>query len=543
MWGVRGQSMEWDEDEIVVEITADVVEVEIAETATDVTVDEEKIELEVAAPEETGLEITEDLIELELVADPEIVIEVGEGSGKAVWGFITGDLPDQTDLAAALAGKSDTGHNHDVRYFTKEEIETALAVINAALSGKSDTGHIHDDRYYTESEVDTKLDNNSGNDNYVHNTLGPGTRVEFNTLVSSPANAAFMGVYNDNSVRKINIIAPSEVVGRIGAAASNHNHDDRYYTESEMNTKLSGKSDTGHTHNNIISRGNVTAETGTTRPAVAGLSMSQAYNNGYPFPYGNVITLKGTGDGEIFVGWSGTSGARASTYLRSRRDTASAEWSSWYEVLDSGNYSSFAAVKSHTHDDRYYTESEMNTKLGEKVSKSGDTMTGRLTINGSAASSPLLVRGIQGSDGGGNPGDLYLNYGSGGNVSFGLNGAGGTILSNKAEYSGKAANVTGIVAVENGGTGGSTPLFKFKNVSIGNIKMGSGGFTQISSFKPATPAGYMYFMARYNNWSSNGGNAIQVSLDGEWIQGTPNQQINSLSIVYIYILSGNMVYI
>ena len=27
-----------------------------------------------------------------------------------------------------------------------------------------------------------------------------------------------------------------------------HNHDDRYYTESEIDTKLSGKSDTGHTH-------------------------------------------------------------------------------------------------------------------------------------------------------------------------------------------------------------------------------------------------------------------------------------------------------
>ena len=30
-------------------------------------------------------------------------------------------------------------------------------------------------------------------------------------------------------------------------AASSHTHDDRYYTESEMNTKLSGKSDT-HSH-------------------------------------------------------------------------------------------------------------------------------------------------------------------------------------------------------------------------------------------------------------------------------------------------------
>lgn len=33
-----------------------------------------------------------------------------------------------------------------------------------------------------------------------------------------------------------------------GKAASGHTHDDRYYTESEMNTKLSGKSDTGHKH-------------------------------------------------------------------------------------------------------------------------------------------------------------------------------------------------------------------------------------------------------------------------------------------------------
>lgn len=31
-------------------------------------------------------------------------------------------------------------------------------------------------------------------------------------------------------------------------ASSSHNHDSRYYTETEMNTKLAGKSNTGHTH-------------------------------------------------------------------------------------------------------------------------------------------------------------------------------------------------------------------------------------------------------------------------------------------------------
>lgn len=32
---------------------------------------------------------------------------------------------------------------------------------------------------------------------------------------------------------------------------STHNHDDRYYTETEMNTKLNGKADSGHTHTSI----------------------------------------------------------------------------------------------------------------------------------------------------------------------------------------------------------------------------------------------------------------------------------------------------
>ena len=94
-----------------------------------------------------------------------------------------------------------------------------------------------------------------------------------------------------------------------------------------------GASPSGHTHNQIDSRGNVTCETGANvRPAVNGLSMTQAYNNGYPTTYGNVISLKGSGDGQILVGWSGTSGAHAPVYVRSRRDTTDADWSSWAQV-------------------------------------------------------------------------------------------------------------------------------------------------------------------------------------------------------------------
>lgn len=96
----------------------------------------------------------------------------------------------------------------------------------------------------------------------------------------------------------------------------------------------------GHTHNNIVSRGNVTAETSTALPAVSGLSMSQAYNNGYPTAYGNVITLKGSGSGQIFVEWSGTSGARGNMWFRNKRDVSDAAWSPWSAVVDSLNYNS-----------------------------------------------------------------------------------------------------------------------------------------------------------------------------------------------------------
>lgn len=37
-----------------------------------------------------------------------------------------------------------------------------------------------------------------------------------------------------------------------GKSDSNHNHDDKYYTETEINSKLDGKSDTGHSHSNYV---------------------------------------------------------------------------------------------------------------------------------------------------------------------------------------------------------------------------------------------------------------------------------------------------
>ena len=108
---------------------------------------------------------------------------------------------------------------------------------------------------------------------------------------------------------------------------------------SNIQTQLNNKAASSHKHTNIISRGTVTAESGVTgRPAVEGLSMTMAYNNGYPANFGNVISLRGQGDGQIFVGWSGTDGAHAPVYVRSKRDNVTtANWSSWAQFYTSAN--------------------------------------------------------------------------------------------------------------------------------------------------------------------------------------------------------------
>ena len=86
--------------------------------------------------------------------------------------------------------------------------------------------------------------------------------------------------------------------------------------------------------NTLVSRGRVTALSGSTQ-GTAGIQMYEAYNNSYPTMYGNVLHMKGasaSGEGEMLVGWSGTDGAHAPVYVRSRRDTSTANWSGWAQI-------------------------------------------------------------------------------------------------------------------------------------------------------------------------------------------------------------------
>jgi hypothetical protein len=82
--------------------------------------------------------------------------------------------------------------------------------------------------------------------------------------------------------------------------------------------------------------GRVTAESNGTGEPGSKLTLREVYNNGYPVQYGNVITLGGSGGGELLVGWSGTTGAHADNYVRSRRDTGNT-WSGWAKIVTDQN--------------------------------------------------------------------------------------------------------------------------------------------------------------------------------------------------------------
>ncbi|MEV9868305.1 tail fiber protein [Escherichia coli] len=89
--------------------------------------------------------------------------------------------------------------------------------------------------------------------------------------------------------------------------------------------------------NTLVSRGRVTALSGSTQ-GTAGIQMYEAYSNNYPTSFGNVLHMKGTsaaGEGELLIGWSGTSGAHAPVFIRSRRDNTDAAWSAWAQVYTS----------------------------------------------------------------------------------------------------------------------------------------------------------------------------------------------------------------
>ena len=301
-------------------------------------------------------------------------------------------------LQTAINGKSPLGHTHDDRYFTETEI-------NNKLAGYSATGHNHDDKYYTETEIDAKVttlqSNIDGKANKSHGNHVPtvetannarflrndntwatvtpanigaaasshGTHVTYASAVPLANGTAAIG--SSGKVAREDHVHPlqTEVSGNagsadvlstprnitignqtnafdgsenitytlsaIGASAEGHNHDGRYYTESEINTKVSSLQ--------AEIDADVLVETNRAKAAEAALQASIDNKSNSGHTHSNLaIKLNG----------GTTEGTNLFTYNGGTAKTVN--------ITPSGIG---AAASSHNHDSRYYTETEIDSKI------------------------------------------------------------------------------------------------------------------------------------------------------------------------------------
>ena len=280
------------------------------------------------------------------------------------------DLQNGTQVNEKLSTKADSGHDHDGRYFTKEQV-------NSAIAGKADTGHTHDDRYYTEAEMDTKLGGKADAE-HSHDDL---------YYAKSEVDAKFSDV-----------AAPTwdSISGKPTAfTPTDHTHDDRYYTEAEIDQKLQGlptaghkhtKSDitdfpalgtaaaknvgdfaaASHTHNyaGSSSAGGAANSANKLNKNAGSATQGVYFKDGVPVAMPHTLGKSVPADAK-FTDTNTWRGVQDNLTSTATDQSLSANQGKVLKGLVDGK-----AASSHTHDDRYYTESEMNAKLNGKANAS-----------------------------------------------------------------------------------------------------------------------------------------------------------------------------
>lgn len=171
---------------------------------------------------------------------------------------------------------------------------------------------------------------------------------------------------------------------------ASHAHDDRYYTETEMNAKLDGKANSNHSHYSITTvadnrNTNTTPNDYRNTLIFQGLKDNSKINSPSSDTYSYLLGLRG---------WSDSSGGNSHELAFNNtgvywRNGGTTSWNGWNRIY-TDNYHPMADVANsvdwskvqnkpatytpatHTHDDRYYTEAEINNKLDGK-SNTGHT--------------------------------------------------------------------------------------------------------------------------------------------------------------------------
>lgn len=254
-------------------------------------------------------------------------------------------------------------------YYKKTEIDSKLG-------GKSNVGHNHDERYYTETEIDAKVNNINSQINSligftatIVNSL-PSTGevgvmyLKLNTSASVEGNIYDEYIWVNNKFEKIG--STETTVDLSG-----------YVTQTEMNTQLTNKANINHGHlsrdieiNPDVEDGMWMVEYGLNR---------QTDVNCYVYDHEKKLENIDDGANKTVVDSSLSSSSKnpvqnkvVNSALNGKSNTGHEHTSDEIHYAYDQNVSVTTILENkapqhHTHDDRYYTEAEIDEKLNGKA--------------------------------------------------------------------------------------------------------------------------------------------------------------------------------
>lgn len=216
-------------------------------------------------------------------------------------------------------------------------------------------------------------------------------------------------------------------------APKSHTHDDRYYTETELNTKLNSKAES------IVLASNANLNNITT-PGLYSCGGGNTITNkpSGVDAIGLIVTHNATG---AYYTQILTTSSNSNTY---RRTCLSGTWSAWTQdkYTDTNTWRGIQnnLTSDSTSDSLSAAQGKaLKTLVDGKLPLNGGTLTGNLHIKGTAANKPLQVRSIVGSESDGiTLGELHLQYQANSAIKLG-NDAAYSISADGGTYTGKAS--------------------------------------------------------------------------------------------------------
>lgn len=259
-------------------------------------------------------------------------------------------------LEGHIAEKADTNHNHDDKYFTEAEINAKVSALQKEIDADVlvEKTRAMEVEANLDAAIKTKANSSHGNHVPATQTANNATflRNDNTWAKVTPANIGAAAASHGNHVPATQTADNTKFLrndnswatvtpANIGAATSTHTHDDRYFTESEINTKI-------ETINNTIS-----TNVATLNSAIAGKANSS---------HGNHVPAVETANNAKFLRndnkWATVTpeniGAATSGH---DHNTVYYTQTKVNELLEG------KAPAGHNHNAEYYTKGEINTKV------------------------------------------------------------------------------------------------------------------------------------------------------------------------------------